>query len=152
MSISLREITKENFSECVKLKVAEGQEGFVAPNVYSIAQTKVYPANTACAVYDDDEMVGFVMYGLDEDDGRYYLGRLMIDEKFQNRGYGRAAVLEVIQKAREIDGCEKLYLSIVPGNTSAEKLYSDIGFEKTGEILEGEIVMRFDLAKAAVIK
>lgn len=148
MNISLREITPENFKECVNLKVADAQSKFVAPNVMSIAQSKIYPTVNPTAVYAGDEMVGFAMFGLDTDDGRYYLIRLMIDEKFQGRGYGRKAVHAVIEKMRETPECRELYLSFVPENTGAAALYESIGFERTGEISEGEIVMRFDLNKA----
>jgi diamine N-acetyltransferase len=145
MSVSLREITPENFKECIELKVAEGQKTFVAPNLMSIAQAKIYPTVNPCAVYAGDEMVGFAMYGLDTDDKRYYLVRLMIDEKHQGKGYGKAAALEVIERMKQIEDCREIYLSFVPENASAERLYSNIGFEKTGEISEGEIVMRFAL-------
>jgi diamine N-acetyltransferase len=150
MSVTLREITPENFKECVNLKVVDAQSKFVAPNVMSIAQSKIYPTVNPFAVYADDEMVGFVMYGFDEDDEHFYLGRLMIDEKHQGKGFGKAATLEVIERMKEIEGCREIYLSFVPENTGAEKLYSTIGFERTGQISEsGEIVMRFDLNKQA---
>lgn len=143
MSVSLREITPENFEECVNLKVADTQSAFVAPNLRSIAQSKVYPTVEPMAVYAGEEMVGFAMFGLDPDDGRFYLVRLMIDERQQGKGYGRAATLAVIEKMRENADCRELYLSFVPENTGAEALYKSVGFERTGEIAHGEIVMRF---------
>ena len=81
LNLSLREITSQNFNECINLKVAKGQEKFVAPNSKSIAQAKIYLTVNPFAVYDEDEMVGFVMFGFDADDKRFYLVRLMIDEK-----------------------------------------------------------------------
>ena len=143
MKITLREITPENFKECVELKVADAQKNFVAPNVMSIAWTKVYPTANPLAVYAGDEMVGFVMFGLDTEDNRFYLGRLMIDEKHQGRGCGRAATLEVIERLKQNEDCKEIYLSFAPENENAEKLYKSIGFERTGEISEGEIVMRY---------
>ena len=143
MNVSLREITPENFKECINLKVAEEQKDFVAPNVTSIAQSKIYPTGQPFAVYNDHELVGFVMFGLDIEDDRYYLVRLMIDEKFQGKGFGKAATLAVIEKMKRIEGCNEIYLSFVPENKGAEKLYKSVGFERTGEISEGEIVMRY---------
>lgn len=143
MNVTLREITPENFRECVNLKVADNQKTFVASNVYSIAQAKIFPSRNPFAIYANDEMVGFVMYGFDEEDRRFYIGRLMIDERFQGKGYGTAAVLQVIEKLRENADCREVYLSFVPENTGAEKVYQNIGFERTGEISEGEIVMRY---------
>jgi diamine N-acetyltransferase len=148
MSISLREITPENFRECINLKVAAHQEKFVAPNVMSIAQSKIYPTYNTFAVYAEDEIVGFVMFGLDTDENRYYLGRMMIDEKHQGKGYGRAAILEVIQRLKQVKTCREIYLSFVPDNTSAERLYKSVGFERTGEFNNGETMMRLDLNKS----
>jgi diamine N-acetyltransferase len=146
MSISLREITPENFSEVINLDVAEDQQGFVASNVKSIAQAKIYPTAVPLAVYNDEELVGFVMYAFDTDDKKYYLVRLMIDEKHQGKGYGKAATLEVIQRMKEIKDCNAIYLSFVPENKGAQNLYSSLGFEKTGETNDsGEIVMRLRL-------
>jgi diamine N-acetyltransferase len=133
MNVSLREITPENFKQCVNLKVAEGQEKFVASNVMSIAQSKVYPTHLPFAVYAGEEIVGFVLYGFDEEEKRFYLGRLMIDEKHQGKGYGRAATLEVIERLKQIEDCTEIYLSFVPENKNAEKLYESIGFARTGE-------------------
>jgi diamine N-acetyltransferase len=149
MSVSLREITPENFKECVNLKVAAAQSRFVASNVMSVAQSKIYPTLAPMAVYAGDEMVGFVLFGLDPDDGRFYLVRLMIDERFQGKGYGRKAVHAVIEKMRETAECREFYLSFVPDNTGAEALYQSIGFERTGEISEGEIVMRYKMENNA---
>jgi diamine N-acetyltransferase len=149
MSVTLREITPENFEECVNLKVADGQSSFVAPNLRSIAQSKIYPTVTPMAVYAGDDMVGFTLFGLDTDDNKYYLVRLMIDERHQGKGYGRAAVRAVIEKMRENADCREIYLSFVPENTGAEALYQSIGFERTGEIAHGEIVMRYDLENNA---
>lgn len=149
MNVSLREITPENFKECVNLKVADDQKTFVAANVMSIAQSKIYPTMNVRAVYAGDEMVGFVMYGLDTDDGKYYLVRLMIEERQQGKGYGKAAALAVVEEMKQIADCREFYLSFVPENTHAERLYQNIGFERTGEISEGEIVMRYAMKNNA---
>lgn len=61
----------------------------------------------------------------------------MIDEKYQGKGYGRAAALEVIKRLRQNENCKEIYLSCNPENIIAEKLYKSIGFERTGELNEG---------------
>lgn len=150
MSVEFREITPENFKECIELKVAVGQEKFVAPNLYSIAQSKIYPKTNPQAIYNEyKEMVGFVLYGFYDDMNRYYLHRLMIDAKFQGKGYGKAATLEVIEKMRLTEDCREFYLSFVPENTVAGRLYETVGFVKTGELDGNEIEMRYDLINNA---
>ena len=144
MTISLREIDSNNFHQCINLKVAEGQGKFVASNLRSIAEAKIYPNALPLAIYCADEMVGFVMYGFDTDDNKFYLGRLMVDAQHQGKGYGKAATLEVIERMKKIENCQEIYLSFVSENTGAEKLYASVGFERTGETSEsGEVIMRF---------
>ena len=45
MTVTLRDVDRENFMQCVKPEVREEQKGFVAPNVFSIAQS----ADNTCA-------------------------------------------------------------------------------------------------------
>lgn len=140
--VTLRDITRDNFNECVRLEVREDQRSFVAANVYSIAQTTVEPTYTAQAVYHGDELVGFCMYGYDADEECYCVGRLMIDRSHQGRGYGRAAITEAIRRMRERPDCREIALSVAPGNVGAQRLYESLGFVKTGEVVHGEEVMR----------
>jgi diamine N-acetyltransferase len=141
MTITLKDVDRENFRRCVKLEVNEDQKSFVAPNVFSIAQSKVEPTYHVQAVYDGEEMVGFVMYGWDEEEGCHYLGRLMIDKNQQGKGYGRAATEAVIERLRAEPNCRHIALSVNPANTSAQALYASLGFVKTGEVSHGEEVM-----------
>ncbi len=147
MAISFQQITEKNFDECVRLKVTHDQTKFVATNVMSIAQSKIAPHLIPLAIYNDDKMVGFTLYGKDSESKKYYIVRLMIDEKFQGKGYGKQATLKLIEMMKRYDGCDAIYLFFVPGNTGAETLYTDLGFERTGFIdpEDGEIEMRLGL-------
>jgi diamine N-acetyltransferase len=64
----------------------------------------------------------------------------MIDKTHQGRGLGRSALEAVIDRMRAKDDCEEIFISHEPENTVAEKLYASLGFEKTGAMVEGEIV------------
>ena len=142
MKVTLKDIDRENFKQCIRLEVNEEQKSFVAPNVFSIAQSKVEPTYNVQAVYDGEEMVGFVMYGWDEEEGCHSLGRLMIDKNHQGKGYGRAATEEVIRRLKAEPDCRQIVLSVNPANASAQVLYESLGFVKTGEVSHGEEVMR----------
>ena len=143
--ITLREITPQNWHQCINLSVAEDQKGFVAPNVYSLAQAKVYPSYTPLAIYHDDEMVGFSLHGIDPDDNEMGISRLMIDQRYQGKGYGRAALVQLIEMIRRDASLHAIYLSFEPENKTAEALYKSLGFEHTGEIEGGELVMKLTL-------
>ena len=125
-TVSLRPITPENLDECISLKVADHQKGFVAPNIYSLAEASVSPTYHPFGIYDADAhyraspaMVGFIMYGLSN--ARGFILRLMVDEKFQRRGYGRAAMIEVIRRLNYIQTSSGLQRAMI-GKT---KLPSD---------------------------
>ena len=146
MNISLREVTTENFDDCVKLKVAESQKNFVGSNMKSIAESRVYPYLIPLAVYDDEELVGFTLHGKDPESKKYWLVRLMIGEKFQGKGYGKAATLKLIEKMSGYEDCDEVFLDFLPENTGAERLYEKVGFERTGETQDGGcIIMRYDM-------
>ena len=149
MSITLRPVDGSNFRKCVDLKVADGQENFVASNVFSIAQSKIYPHLVPLAAYAGDELVGFAMYECNPQTGSHWIDRVMIDHAHQGRGCGRALTLALIEKIRQLDAAE-VFLSIVPGNENAEKLYQSLGFERTGNVSEGgEMIMRLKLEAEA---
>ena len=62
--VQLREITKDNLDDVVKLEVSESQEGFVASTTYALAQAWVYKETAfPFAIYADDVLVGFIMLG-----------------------------------------------------------------------------------------
>ena len=144
MTVSLREIDAENFHQCLKLKVADGQENYVADNAVSIAESKIFPYLVPLAVYAEERMVGFAMYGCDPETGNFWLVRLMIDVEHQGKGYGKSATRAVIGKLNEEFDCREVFLSFVPENLKAEKMYSGVGFKRTGETDDsGEIIMRF---------
>ena len=137
--VTLREITRDNLMECLRLRVAEGQEAFVAPNAVSVAQSKFEADCHPMAVYAGERMVGFAMYQVE--DGTGWLVRLMIDRAHQGKGYGRAATLEVIRRLKARPDCRCIRLSCVPANAGAAALYRGLGFRDTGEVEHGENVM-----------
>ncbi len=145
MKVTLKGIDRHNWRECIKLSTAPGQEKFVAPNIFSLAQAKAQPEMVPLAIYHEQEMIGFAMHALDPDDGQQWIVRLMIDRAQQGKGYGRAAMLELIDKLKRETACAAILLSCEPDNEVAVSLYLDLGFEQTGEVVEGENVMRLSL-------
>jgi diamine N-acetyltransferase len=146
-TIELREITMENFRECIDLSVAEHQGGLVASNMYSLAEAKADGVSNPLAVYADGRMVGFTMYCFDPKSGIGYIDRLMVAADHQGRGYGRAAMTEVIERLRGTAGCRCIRTSFEPTNAVAEALYESLGFRRTGEIHDGEVVAVLEVAE-----
>ena len=105
--VHLRRITTAIEPACVGLRVGGDQVGFVATNAESLAQAKANPSLVPLAIYDrvacgyphpHVPVIGFVMYEVDCGVG--FILRLMIDRAHQRKGYGRAALKEVIRRLR----------------------------------------------------
>ena len=142
MNVKLRAVTKENWIQCIKLKLAPEQESFVAPNVDSIAESKFEPHYEPRAIYFNDELVGFLMYcpeiETDEKD-LYWLFRFMVDVKHQKQGIGKAALKLAIDEISK-NQCTKINILYSPKNTVAAKLYASFGFKAVGNADDGDII------------
>lgn len=144
--VTLREITSETVRAICDLRVGPGQEGFVAPNAVSIAQAHFEPEVAWFrAIYADETPVGFVMLEDDPAHESYTLWRFMIDARFQGYGFGRRALDLVIDYVKTRPGATALLTSCVPGDGSPCPFYEKLGFVYTGEVDDGELVMRLAL-------
>lgn len=144
MTVNLKEIDKDNWRECIKLKVSKEQENFVGSNENSLAMLNFYPLK-ALVIYKDQTMVGFVMYGIDDKSGIHYINRFMIDQNYQNKGYGKQALIKLIEKLKNESNIKELEIIYKPDNIRAENLYESIGFKKTGEMFNNEIISKIYL-------
>jgi diamine N-acetyltransferase len=142
--VNLKKITKDNFYQIIKIKMPEDQR-FVAPNVYSLAEAWLYPSARPFAIYDDDRLIGFLMLDWSEEEKDLGIWRLMIALDQQNKGYGQEVIRQVIEMARESEKFTSVSLDYEPENKVGEHVYYKMGFRPTGEIDEGEIVMKLDL-------
>lgn len=131
--VNLKPITKENIDDVLALKVREDQNGFVSTTAESLAQAYVYQETAyPFAVYDDEMLVGFIMMGYYEAKSYYTLWKFLIDERFQNRGYGRQALLLGLAFLKKTFGSVDVYTGVAPGNAVAKGLYESVGFVDTG--------------------
>lgn len=136
--VQLRPVTRENLDAVLQLKVDESQTGFVSTTAESLAQAYVY-GKTAFpfAVCSDQTIVGFIMMGYYEEKKYYTLWKLLIDQKYQGRGYGKAALEMGIAFLKERFRVNEIYTGVIPGNKTAQKLYESVGFEETGLVENG---------------
>lgn len=136
-------ITKEQLRE----KIGIHQEGYVASNAYSLAQAWLYrDANDVYpfAMYNDDEPVGFMLLDEDLEERCLVIWRIMFPVEHQNKGFGTQAIGKIVQMAKESGKYDYMIIDYVPENKTAGHVYEKIGFRPTGEISNGEIVMRLD--------
>lgn len=144
--VSLRPVTSDNLSAVMRLKVAPNQEQFVAPNTVSLAQAAYEPLAWVRAIYAGDTAVGFVMLYDDPFTPEYYLWRLMMDARYQGMGFATQAMGQLIDYVLGRPDAGELRVSYVPAEGSPQPFYAGLGFVDTGEVHEGENVMRLDLS------
>ena len=155
-NVRLVKIDTKNFDALIDLEVNEEQKNYVADNVYSLAEAYATKAEGKAAlpfgIYDGETPIGFLMIGYncrDFWDGEtpeymknsYLIWRFMIDQKYQGKGYGRAAMRQALELVRSFPCGESEYcwISYEPENEAAKNLYLSFGFEERPEdYVEGE--------------
>lgn len=158
--LRLVKIDHKNVWDVIDLKVFRSQKSFVAPNDISIV-TAYAAQGSGCSafpfgIYDNEKPVGFLMVGFNEAvmyepfdvkppkilKNNYSVWRLMIDKKYQGRGYGREALRLALDFIRTwpCGKAEYCALSYEPENEAAAKLYRSMGFAENGEMDGDEIV------------
>lgn len=143
-NVSLRVLTEETLRPILSLsrQMMPGQERMVAPNAVSIAQAHFNSKAWFRGIYADDTAVGFVMLYDDKDKPEYFLWRLMISGPHQGKGYGRQAMLKLIEYVKGRPSATELKASYVPIPGGPWPFYQSLGFEPTGEMDGDEVVIR----------
>ncbi len=151
MQITLREITAQTVRHITNLSVDAEQLRFVASNAISLAEALFNDEAWYRAIYADESPAGFVM--LYDESLRptppaaplIGLWRFMIDSKFQGQGVGAAALQLVIAHVRGKALYSSLSASYVPGPGCPEQFYLRVGFQHTGKVDGGEVVLELPL-------
>ena len=144
MAVTLKCITEDNFLDAFHLKLRKDQEEFVSHPIRSLAQAYVY--RNQCqpfGIYQDEEMVGYVMVIYDYDVPEYDIWHMMIDEARQGRGYGKEALKQVLEyiATKPFGESNRVVLTCNQQNIPGLRLYRSLGFQETGNVDEDEIEM-----------
>lgn len=142
--IHLEPVTPENWRE--RLEVRPDQERFVAPKATILARAWAYrdARSRAFLIYDDETPVGLALYHDSEDEEEneysYDFDQLLIDARYQGRGYGTEVVRQILAMMEADGKYDTVTLCYVEGNDDARRLYEKFGFTETWNE-DGEIVM-----------
>lgn len=154
--IKLKKINRNNVGEILKLEVFDNQKSFVATNNSSIIEAYIAITDNndvfTFGIYKDDAPIGFLMigYNVNSDDegapsiakGNYNIWRLMIDKKFQGKGFGKKVMDLALEFVNTFPcGTAKYcWLSYESDNDVERQLYKSVGFVETDEKDGDEIV------------
>lgn len=151
MDIRLVPVTRDNWEQAMALKVKESQRGFTPAVAVSLAKIAIKPDGDQVtylpfAIYDTSNIIGFIMHAYEKGtNNMYWINGFLIDEKHQGKGYGTAALAEMVRWITErFAECQEIRLTVHKDNHAARNLYLRFGFQLTGEVFGGyEEVMAF---------
>jgi diamine N-acetyltransferase len=152
MEIKLIPVSRENWEEALALEVMKEQRQFVPSVAVSLAKVFIKPDGENVqylpfAIYDKDQMVGFIMHAyVEETDDMYWINGFLVDRRFQGKRYGKAAFIAMTDWIKtRFPQCRAIQLTVYPDNRRAESLYKSLGFVKTGEKMGEEDVMKLSV-------
>lgn len=142
--VHLVDITPDNWR--LKLQVSEAQKTYVAGSAVLLARAYAYREwrSRAFVVCDDETPVGMGLYYDCPERNAYDFSQFFIDERYQGKGYGKAAAKAVLEAMKQDGKYDKTVLCYIEGDEAARRLYESIGFV---EIVrdEDEIIMELEL-------
>jgi diamine N-acetyltransferase len=150
--LTIREVDRDNWRSALRLSVRPEQQHFIADVVpiaaIALAKAYVRPGGLLWmpyVFYASTEMIGFIELAYEPDSvDNYWLFHFFIDAAYQSQGYGKQALLLFLDfLKRQYPGCRSVSLSVHPENVLALRLYTSVGFQRTGNTLDGEPIYQF---------
>ena len=137
--VRLTEVTEENWLDVASLSVRDDQKGFLAPALGILARGYVY-RNCGGRVYvieADGTVVGAALVReFTEEPLGYDLQQLMIDRRYQGRGYGTRALELILDELRKEGRYCHVEVCVKKDDTAAIRLYRKMGFRDSGYVDE----------------
>ncbi|WP_285891022.1 GNAT family N-acetyltransferase [Mesobacillus subterraneus] len=138
----------DNTNECTvkNIKLKPGQERFIETVDECLKEAAIYQEWHPVAIYYDEKIIGFAMYGSFGPNRDTWIDRIIIDERYQGKGFGKMAMIKLIDRVSKEYGVNVIYLSIIEENTIAHRLYKGLGFEYTNERdSNGELIFKYTI-------
>lgn len=139
-------ITQKNRKEAESLQVKPEQINYIESVVECMQEADEIADWHPVGLYVEDTIVGFAMYGNISETKytRLWFDRLLIDWRYQSKGYGNQAFELVLKTILENYPGIPIYLSVYDDNVQAISMYKKHGFDYTGELdTKGEKIMKY---------
>lgn len=141
-NLRLEELSAGNALAANSLTLRRGQEHFVTPPTYAIADAYLDPTTSwPRVVLSDDAVVGFIRGNFDEDasdeEFRSCVWRVHVAADQQGQGVGTFAVRALADEARE-RGFTRVSALWEPGDDGPEQFFTNLGFVVERETQYGE--------------
>jgi diamine N-acetyltransferase len=148
--LRLEELSAATAAAANSLTLKPGQEQFVQPTSYAMAESAVKPsAAWPRVVLEGDQVVGLIIGSFDEENPaeelRSCIWRVNVAADAQGKGVGRFAVHGLADEARS-RGFDRLTVIYEPGEDSPEAFFAALGFTIVGETQYGDNLASLSLA------
>jgi len=141
--VVLEPIDRSNYRKLFHMQLRPEQATFVTPPRWTLARCYAKQfgdefEHLPHLIRAAGDVVGYTTTACNPNSAEdYWIDDIMIDAECQGKGYGRAAMLEVIKMiTARYSGCRGVQLTCFRTNTNAAALYTSLGFEPTGGVDE----------------
>lgn len=135
--VKLIEVNESNWLDVAALRVSENQQEFLASALGILARGYVYRSCNAkvIGIANEDQIIGVALVrDLDEFPACYDLQQFMIDERFQNQGYGTQALRLILAQLETEGKYSCVEVCVNKADAPALRVYKKLGFTDTGYI------------------
>lgn len=96
--------------------------------------TNDQPDSFTIGAFEGEKLVGIVSFmrdGATREKLKHkgILCRLLVKTNYRGQGIGKQLVLEVVNRAKLLDGLEQINLTVIPTNKNAKRMYEKLGFQ-----------------------
>lgn len=133
--IRLEAVTEENWLDVTRLSVSDAQRAFLDRPIGILARAYVYRQCNArvFVIINDSDIIGLALVrDLDEAPACYDLQQFMIDQRFQNQGYGTEALERIISLLKDEGKYDCVEVCVNKADASALRVHEKTGFNDTG--------------------
>ena len=147
--LRLEELSASTIVAANNLSLRRGQEQFVTPPSYAIADAYIDPLTSwPRVVVDGDTVVGFIRGNFDaessQEEFRSCIWRVNVAGDAQGGGIGRFAVKALAEEARS-RGFDRITAIWEEGDDGPEQFFLKVGFTVVGETQYGEKLGEYTL-------
>jgi diamine N-acetyltransferase len=148
-NLKLEELSAKTIVAANTLTLKPGQEAFVAPTSYAIAESYFNPVTEwPRVVLEGDDVVGFIRGHFDPESDqpefRSCIWRITVAANQQGKGVGRFAVLALAEEAKS-RGYSELTVLFDEGAAGPGEFFHKLGFVDIGYTRYGEVISELKL-------
>ncbi len=132
--------SKKNWFSVVNLEVSKEQLEFVCDAKQSIAYAFANMSDHRLFIATEgDKPVGLMVLQANKKKNEYHFTILLVDKRYQGKGYGRIMVEHAIEYFKK-QGAKELTIGVNRFNISAQRLYKSVGFKEDLVYEEGMLL------------